>query len=140
MRQCDETSALGKSTCGERFDALPCLTPSLASCTSRSPFRPGRRTALRPCEPAGRGKGQRQVANTKSAIKRARQTAERTARNKSIKSAVRTFVRKARVAVATPDAAAPEQTVREAVSQLNRAASKGSIHKRNASRRIGRLM
>lgn len=80
------------------------------------------------------------MANTKSAIKRARQTAERTARNKSIKSAVRTFVRKARVAIATPDAAAPEQAVSTAVSKLNRAAAKGTIHKRNASRRISRLM
>lgn len=80
------------------------------------------------------------MANTKSAIKRARQTAERTARNRSIKSAVRTFVRKARVAVAAPDAATPDQSVSDAVSQLNRAASKGAIHKRNASRRIGRLM
>lgn len=80
------------------------------------------------------------MANTKSAIKRARQTAERTARNKSIKSAVRTYVRKARAAVAAPDAAASEQSVRDAVSQLSRAATKGTIHKRNASRRIGRLM
>lgn len=34
-----------------------CLTHPPTACTSRSPFRPGRHTALKPREPAGRGKG-----------------------------------------------------------------------------------
>lgn len=80
------------------------------------------------------------VANTKSAAKRARQTAKRTARNKSVKATVRTFIRKAREAVAAPDAQNTEQKVGDAVRELSRAASKGVLHKRNVSRRIGRLM
>lgn len=80
------------------------------------------------------------MANSKSALKRARQTLKRTARNKSVKAAVRTYVRKARAAIVATDATNAPETVKTAVSQLAKAASKGVLHKRNVARRISRLM
>jgi small subunit ribosomal protein S20 len=77
----------------------------------------------------------------KSAKKRVRVEAKRRARNHSVKSEVRTFVVKARNAIAT-DTAAPEteEAIHEALKQLDSAASKGVIHKNNAARRKSRLM
>jgi small subunit ribosomal protein S20 len=79
------------------------------------------------------------VANTKSAAKRARQTVKRTARNRSISSTVRTQVRKVREAFASKDATAIKTELNKAVSELDKAASKGVLHKSNVSRRISRL-
>lgn len=79
------------------------------------------------------------MANTKSAAKRARQSETRAARNKSINSAVRTQVRKVREALTRKDEAAVETELKAAASALAKAASKGVLHKRNASRRIARL-
>ncbi len=79
------------------------------------------------------------MANTKSAAKRARQSIKRHDRNKSIISAVRTAVRKAREAIATGDASVIDAELKNAASVLDKAASKGAIHKSNASRRVGRL-
>lgn len=80
------------------------------------------------------------MANTKSAQKRARQTAKRTEFNKSRRSAVRTAVRSAREAIAAGDSTNAIEATREAISALDRAAERGLIHKNNASRRKGRLM
>lgn len=79
------------------------------------------------------------MANTKSAAKRARQTVKRTARNRSITSTVRTQVRKVREAFAKKDAGEIQAELNKAVKELDRAASKGVLHKSNASRRISRL-
>lgn len=78
------------------------------------------------------------MANTKSAAKRARQTPKRTARNKAVKASVKTYVRKAREAIEGKDANL-DTIIGEASKQLQKAASKGVIHKRNAARRLGRL-
>jgi small subunit ribosomal protein S20 len=77
----------------------------------------------------------------KSAKKRVRIEAKRRARNHSVKSEARTFVVKARNAIAA-NAGDPttEEAVREAIRQLDSAASKGVIHKNNAARRKSRLM
>jgi small subunit ribosomal protein S20 len=78
------------------------------------------------------------MAQHASAEKRNRQRLKRTARNRSLKSSLRTELKKARAAVeAKPaDAAA---LVKEAVSALDRAASKGVIPAKRASRLKGRL-
>ena len=71
-----------------------------------------------------------------------RQEVKRRAHNRSIKSLVRTEVTKARQAIVTPtvSAEAAQNAVRAAISELDRAAKKGVLHKNNASRRKSRLM
>ena len=80
------------------------------------------------------------MANHKSAIKRIRQTEKRRAYNRVYRSRARTFVKKARVAIAGTDANAAVEATRSAIQDLDRAASRGVIHKRNAARRKSRLM
>lgn len=79
------------------------------------------------------------MANTKSAIKRIRTSAKRHERNQAVKSATRTYVRKARTSIAR-DAAQANVDVVSAISALDRAATKGVIHPNNAARRKSRLM
>jgi small subunit ribosomal protein S20 len=78
------------------------------------------------------------VANHPSARKRARQNKKRRAANVQIKSAVRTSLKKARRIVETGGKDAAAQ-IRLAESAMRRAASKGIIPKRRASRQISRL-
>ena len=78
------------------------------------------------------------MANMKSAEKRNRQSQKRAAANRVYRSAARTAVKKARLAIAAGDPNAAE-LVRSAESALNRAATKGVIHKNNAARRTSRL-
>jgi len=82
------------------------------------------------------------MPNNPSAEKRMRQEIKRRAHNRSIKSLVRTEVTKARQAIVTPtvSAEAAQNAVRAAISELDRAAKKGVLHKNNASRRKSRLM
>jgi len=61
-------------------------------------------------------------------------------RNGPLRSRARTFINKARELVESDDSNAAEKAVREAVLALDRAAQKGAIHKKNASRRKSRLM
>jgi len=81
------------------------------------------------------------MPNLPSAKKRMRVEEKRRARNKSIKSAVRTQVTKARHAIAVgseePETA---EAIRAAISELDRAVTKGVLHRNNASRRKSRLM
>lgn len=79
------------------------------------------------------------MANTKSAEKRNRQNQKRATANRLYRGAARTAVKKARLAIAAGDPNAAE-LVRSAESALNRAATKGVVHKNNASRRTSRLM
>jgi len=79
------------------------------------------------------------VANTKSAEKQNRQAIRHRARNQAITSALRTQVRKLREALTAGDAARTKAELTEAVRAISKAASKGVIHKAQASRRIARL-
>lgn len=79
------------------------------------------------------------MANTKSAQKRIRSDAHKRMRNLRVRSRVKTFIKKAEQAIATKDAAAAE-FVRDAYSELDKAAVKGVLHKNNAARRKSRLM
>jgi small subunit ribosomal protein S20 len=75
----------------------------------------------------------------KSAIKRNRQNEKRNERNRIVRSRVKTDVRKVREAVDRKDPAAADTELRQAIKELSKAASKGILHPRNASRRIARL-
>lgn len=79
------------------------------------------------------------MANHASAEKRNRQRITKTARNKARVSAVRTFVKKVRTALAAKDATAAKSALSVAIEQLDKAATKGAIHSKAASRTIGRL-
>ena len=79
------------------------------------------------------------MANTRSAQKRNRQMIKRRARNTTVRSAVKNALKKAREALAAGDAGKAKEAVSAATRMLDRAASKGVLHARNASRRIGRL-
>jgi small subunit ribosomal protein S20 len=82
------------------------------------------------------------MPNNAAAEKRMRQEQKRRALNRSIKSEVRTDITKARQAIASPavDSDTAKETVRVAISELDRAAKKGVLHKNNAARRKSRLM
>ncbi len=79
------------------------------------------------------------MANTKSAIKANRQNQKRVIHNRIYRGGARTAVRKARTAIASGTENTLE-TVTQAIRALDRAASKGLIHKSNAARRKSRLM
>ncbi|MDQ0213941.1 small subunit ribosomal protein S20 [Oikeobacillus pervagus] len=79
------------------------------------------------------------MPNIKSAIKRAKTTEVRNARNIQVKSAMRTAVKKAEAAVVNKDENAKDLLF-TAVKQLDKAASKGLIHKNAANRTKSRLM
>jgi small subunit ribosomal protein S20 len=80
------------------------------------------------------------LANTKSARKRIRVNEEKRLRNRPLRTAARTFVKKAELAIRAGDENAAAAAVGDAVSMLDRVASKGVIHRNNAARRKSRLM
>ena len=80
------------------------------------------------------------MANTKSAIKRARQNEKRRIRNRVYRSAARTCVKKARHLIEGGELDQAEVAVAAAIKSLDKAAQKGIIHKNNAARRKSRLM
>jgi small subunit ribosomal protein S20 len=79
------------------------------------------------------------LANTKSAEKRNRQAQKRRARNATVRTTVKGALKKARETIATKDAAKTPEALKDAIRTLSKAASKGVLHPRNASRRIARL-
>ena len=79
------------------------------------------------------------MANTKSAEKQNRQAQKHRARNQHVMSGLRTQVRKFREAATGADAAKTKDELKAAIKAISKAASKGVIHKAQASRRIARL-
>ncbi|PLX86746.1 MAG: 30S ribosomal protein S20 [Desulfuromonas sp.] len=79
------------------------------------------------------------MANHKSAEKRNRQNKIRNARNTHIRSTMRTYVKKVRTAVSDGDKQTAQTLLEKAVPYIDKAASKGVIHKATASRKISRL-
>lgn len=79
------------------------------------------------------------MANHASAIKRHRQSEKRRARNASVKSTLRTAVKKVKDSLAGGKTDEIKTNLQKAISELGKAASKGVLHKKNASRRISRL-
>jgi small subunit ribosomal protein S20 len=80
------------------------------------------------------------LANIKSAIKSIRKDARRTARNKPVRSSLKTYIKNAVGDINGGDQAEALEAVRIAVSKLDKAAAKGIIHRNNAARRKSRLM
>ncbi|MGH7274834.1 MAG: 30S ribosomal protein S20 [Nitrospiria bacterium] len=74
-----------------------------------------------------------------SPIKRQRQTEVRRVRNQAVLSRLRTLLKKAKAAFDLQDPKAVQHAVDQAISILDRAASKGVIHPNKASRSISRL-
>ena len=79
------------------------------------------------------------MANHASALKRARQNEVRRIRNKSYKTRVKKVVKEVRTAIAANSVDQAQQSFKAAVSVLQKTASKGVIHKNQASRKIARL-
>jgi len=75
------------------------------------------------------------VANIKSQIKRNRQNEARRLRNKAVKSSLKTAIRRFNEAVQSGDQEAASATLREASRKLDKAVSKGVIHKNQAANR-----
>lgn len=79
------------------------------------------------------------MANIKSAKKRILVAKTRNERNKSIKSAVKTAIKKVDAAVAANDKEAASAALLAATSAIDKATSKGVYHKNTASRKVSRL-
>lgn len=80
------------------------------------------------------------MANIKSQIKRNKQNEKRRLRNRIFRGTARSFVKKARLLIASGDVEAAREATKAAASALDKAAEKGVLHRNNAARRKGRLM
>jgi len=80
------------------------------------------------------------LANHKSALKRIRTSERRRLRNRLVVAGTRTHVKKARTAIDGGDQNDAQAAVLNAIRALDKAASKGILHKNNAARRKSRLM
>ena len=83
--------------------------------------------------------GQFNMPNIKSAKKRILVAETRAARNKAIRSKVKTFIKKVDAAIVAGDKAAAQACLVNAISEIDKACTKGVYHKNNASRKISRL-
>ena len=75
------------------------------------------------------------MANIKSQIKRNKQNEKAHERNKAVKTGLKTAVRKFREAAESGDAAEAQALAKDASKKLDKAASKGVIHKNQAANR-----
>jgi small subunit ribosomal protein S20 len=79
------------------------------------------------------------MANIKSQIKRNRQNERKRERNLATRTRLKTEAKKARVQAGSGDAAVAVEQLRTTSRMLDKAASKGAVHKRTAARRKSRL-
>ena len=79
------------------------------------------------------------MANHASALKRHRQNTKRRLRNQALKTRLRHVVREARTAIAGTDAGLAAKNVAAAGRALDKAVTKGILHRNSAARRISRL-
>lgn len=79
------------------------------------------------------------MANIKSSKKRILVAELRAARNKAIKSKVKTASKKVELAITAGNKEEAILKLREAVSAINKAKSKGVYHKNNAARKVSKL-
>ncbi len=79
------------------------------------------------------------MANHKSALKRNRQSQEKRIRNRANRTVMKNAVKKVNEAVATGVEETAKEALVAAISVIAKTASKGTIHKKNASRKISRL-
>ncbi len=76
---------------------------------------------------------------SKSAIKRARQSEPRTLRNRSVKQTLRTLSKKIETEVKDKNIDGSKDTLKKAVQSIDKAVSKGILHRNTASRKVSRL-
>lgn len=79
------------------------------------------------------------MANTAQARKRARQSVARNKHNSSMRSMMRTHIKRVRQAIEAGDKAAAEEVFRKATGAIDRVADKNIIHKNKAARHKSRL-
>jgi len=79
------------------------------------------------------------MANVASAQKRIRQTTKRTARNKHVRTGVRSLMKTVREAVAGKDKKAAKTALADAIKKIDQAVSKGVYPKKTGSRYVSRL-
>lgn len=79
------------------------------------------------------------MANTKSALKRIKQSEQRRLRNKQVKTRIKNTVRKYFSSLEEEDKEAARQNLASAIKVIDKATSKGIIHKRTAARKKSRL-
>ena len=80
------------------------------------------------------------MANHKSALKRIKQNEKRRIQNRTFRNRTRTLVKQARTAIEGGDASDAKEATLAAIRDLDKSASRGIIHPRNAARRKSRLM
>lgn len=79
------------------------------------------------------------MANIKSAKKRILVNETKAARNKAIRSKVKTAIKKVDAAIAAGDKAAAQTCLVAATSEIDKATTKGVYHKNTSSRKVARL-
>lgn len=79
------------------------------------------------------------MATHKSAEKRARQNEKRRLRNKAVQTGLKRGIKSVRQAIEAKDPEAAAQTLTQVAPAIDKAASKGVIHRKTASRKISRL-
>jgi len=79
------------------------------------------------------------VANIASAEKKNRQRLKRRARNQNHLTTLRTYVKRVRTLIDSKDAPKATSALKEAISQIDKAASRGVIKRETAARKISRL-
>jgi small subunit ribosomal protein S20 len=79
------------------------------------------------------------MANTRSALKKMRQSEKRRVRNAAVRSGVRTAVKTTRAALAAGSAEAARTDLARAIRLLDKAVTKGVVHRNAAARRKSRL-
>jgi|CXWL01.1.fsa_nt_gi small subunit ribosomal protein S20 len=79
------------------------------------------------------------MANTKQAAKRARKTSEQRVANMSLRTALRSAIKKIQKAIGTGDPVQADVALKAGVSTIDRTASRGIIHKNKAARQKSRL-
>ena len=80
------------------------------------------------------------MANIKSAMKQNRQAEKRRVRNAAVRSTVRTAVKSTRTAIEGGQAEQARESLLRTIQVLDKAATKGVIHKNTAARKKSRLM
>lgn len=79
------------------------------------------------------------MAHHKSAIKRIKQSAKKTARNRHVSSTLKTYIKRVREAVVAKDKDAAVAALKVAIPAIDTTATKGVIHRSTASRNVSRL-
>jgi small subunit ribosomal protein S20 len=79
------------------------------------------------------------LANTRSAEKRNRQTQKRRARNQGVRTRVKSAVKKVRETLERGELAEAQEAFKVAARAIDKASSKGVVHRNTASRKISRL-